>query len=87
MTVEPDEAINQINKAFGAHPGHRALHAKGAFYQGTFTATPEATALSRAGHLQGDPVPIRVRWSNGGGNPNHPDGAQDVRGMAVSFRL
>jgi len=87
MSVEPKDAIDQINAAFGKHPGHRALHAKGAFYQGTFTATPAATALSKAGHLQGDPVPIRVRWSNGGGNPNHPDGAQDVRGMAVSFRL
>jgi catalase len=87
MTVEPKDAIDQINAAFGKHPGYRALHAKGAFYQGTFTATPAATALCTAGHLQGDPVPIRVRWSNGGGNPKHPDGAQDVRGMAVSFRL
>src|SRR5690349_17667434 len=87
MSVDPEEAINQINGAFGKHPGYRALHAKGAFYQGTFTATPAATALSKAGHLQGDPVPIRVRWSNGGGNPNHPDTGTDVRGMAVSFRL
>lgn len=87
MTVPPEDAINQINKAFGQHPGYRALHAKGAFYQGTFTATAAAAALSKAGHLQGDPVPIRVRWSNGAGNPRRPDGAQDVRGMAVSFRL
>jgi len=85
--VDPKQAIDVINAAFGKHPGSRALHAKGAFYQGTFTATPAATALCAAGHLQGDPVPIRVRWSNGGGNPHHPDGAQDVRGMAVSFRL
>jgi catalase len=87
MSVEPKDAIDQINAAFGKHPGYRALHAKGAFYQGTFTATEAATKLCTAGHLQGDPVPIRVRWSNGGGNPNHPDGGQDVRGMAVSFRL
>ena len=85
--VDPEQAIDRINKVFGSHPGHRALHAKGAFYQGTFTATPEAAALSRAGHLQGDPVPIRVRWSNGGGNPRLPDRTPDVRGMAVSFRL
>ena len=87
MSVEPKDAIDQINAAFGKHPGYRALHAKGAFYQGTFTATPAATKLCTAGHLQGDPVPIRVRWSNGGGNPKRGDGAQDVRGMAVSFRL
>ncbi|RNL81283.1 catalase family peroxidase [Nocardioides marmorisolisilvae] len=87
MTVEPEAAIDQINAVFGKHPGHRALHAKGAFYQGTFTATPAAAKLSKALHLQGDPVPIRVRWSNGGGNPTVPDTATDVRGMAVSFRL
>jgi catalase len=85
--VEPEQAINQINDIFGRHPGHRALHAKGAFYAGTFTATPAAAALSKAGHLQGEPVPVRVRWSNGGGNPGVSDKAPDVRGMAVSFRL
>lgn len=85
--VEPDDAIDAINAVFGKHPGSRALHAKGAFYAGEFAATPAMAALSTAGHLQGDPVPIRVRWSNGGGNPAAPDGASDVRGMAVSFRL
>jgi catalase len=85
--LDPEQAIDRINGVFGSHPGHRALHAKGAFYAGTFTATAEAAALSRAGHLQGDPVPVRVRWSNGAGNPRSPDKAPDVRGMAVSFRL
>lgn len=85
--LEPEKMVDGIKAAFGDHPGYRTLHAKGAFYQGTFTATPAATALCRAGHLQGDPVPVRVRWSNGGGNPKLPDKAPDVRGMAVSFRL
>lgn len=85
--VEPEQAIDRINRVFGSHPGARALHAKGGFYRGTFTATPEAAALSRAGHLQGDRVDVRVRWSNGAGNPDLPDKAPDVRGMAVSFRL
>ncbi len=85
--LEPEKMVDGIKAVFGDHAGRRALHAKGAFYAGTFTATPAARALSRAGHLQGDPVPIRVRWSNGGGNPKVPDKAPDVRGMAVSFRL
>ncbi len=87
MTVEPSEAIDRINAVFGSHAGFRALHAKGRFYSGTFTATAEAAALCRAGHLQGEPVPVLVRWSNGGGNPKVKDGAPDVRGMAVSFKL
>jgi catalase len=88
--LTPAEMIEGINRAFKQTTGlgdHRSLHAKGRFYAGTFTATPEAAALCRAGHLRGDPVPVRVRWSNGGGDPTQPDKAPDVRGMAVSFRL
>jgi catalase len=88
--LTPAEAIAEINRAYGQSVGsgtHRSLHAKGRFYAGTFTATPEAAALCRAGHLRGDPVPVWVRWSNGGGDPEIPDKGPDVRGMAVSFRL
>lgn len=81
------EAIDRINAVFGRHLRTRALHAKGGYYHGTFTASPDAARLSTAGHLQGEPVPILVRWSNGGGNPKAPDKAPDVRGMAVSFQL
>jgi catalase len=92
MTTPSDptavEAIDRIQAAFGKpHGEYRTLHAKGAFYDGTFTATPEATARCRALHLQGTEVPIVVRWSNGGGKLRAPDGAPDVRGMAVSFKL
>jgi catalase len=67
--------------------GYRAVHAKGRFYRGTFTANEGAAALCRAGHLQGDEVPVVARFSNGSGNPHYPDTGQDLRGMAVSFRL
>jgi catalase len=86
-TIDPEQALNRINRVFGRHDGHRTLHAKGAFYAGTFTASPRAAELCRAGHLQGDPVPVRVRWSNGVGKPRNSDKGTDVRGMAVSFRL
>lgn len=84
--VTPADAIDRINAVFGRHPGHRALHAKGQFYAGTFTPSAEAADLCRAGHLQ-ETVPVSVRWSNGSGHPRTPDRAPDVRGMAVSFRL
>ena len=85
--LEPEQMVDGIKAVFGDHAGYRTLHAKGAFYTGTFTATPAATVLCRAGHLQGEPVPVWVRWSNGSGNPKLPDKAPDVRGMALSFRL
>src|SRR3954451_13406568 len=35
--------------------------------------------------MQGEPVDVTVRFSNGSGDPDEPDYAQDVRGMAVKF--
>jgi len=82
----PEQAINRIKKVYGDHAGYRTLHAKGAYYSGTFLPTPEAAARCRALHFQAE-VPVLVRWSNGSGNPHHGDGGQDVRGLAVKFRL
>jgi catalase len=87
MTVTPQQATDAANEAFGVHPGHRALHAKGTLLKGTFTATPEAARLSRAAHFQGEPVPATIRVSNGSGNPSSPDYAPDVRGLAVKLYL
>ena len=85
--TSPEEAIGTIDGRYGRHPRHRALHAKGSLYSGTFTAAPAASDLTRAIHMQGAPVTATVRFSNGGGDPGVPDYAPDVRGMAVSFHL
>jgi catalase len=85
--ISPEQAIEAIDERFGDHPQHRALHAKGTLYSGTFTATPEAARLTRASHMQGDPVRTTVRFSNGSGAPNVPDYASEVRGLAVTFHL
>lgn len=87
MSVTPQEAVDAANRTFGAHPGARALHAKGIVCRGTFTATPAATRLTRAAHMRGEPVPVTVRVSNGSGDPASPDYAPDVRGLAVKFEL
>ena len=85
--LSADESIEIINERFGVHPRHRALHAKGNWCSGTFTATSAARGLSAAQHLAGEPVPVLARLSNGGGDPTVPDYAPDVRGLAVSFEL
>lgn len=81
----PDQAIDRIRKAFNPPPGDRTLHAKGAFFGGSFTASAEAAARCRAVPFQGEEVPLLVRWSNGAGK-RRADAVPDVRGMAVSFR-
>jgi catalase len=86
MWEEIVDALNAVNG--GPHPGHRAVHAKGTVCTGTFTATPEASQLSRAAHLQGDPVEATVRFSNASGHPHTPDADPIAgRGMAVKFHL
>ena len=85
--LPPEEAIDRLAALMKAEPGHRVLHAKGIFCSGTFNASREATALSRAGHLQGETVPVLVRWSHGSGRHDANDDRPYVRGMAVSFVL
>jgi catalase len=85
--ITPLEMVDAINAVFGRHARARALHAKGVWCKGTFVATPEAAALTRAVHMQGTPVDVTVRFSNGSGDPNSADYADDVRGLAVTFHL
>ncbi len=87
MSATPEQATQAANDAYGRHPGYRALHAKGVLLKGIFTATPEAASLSRAAHLQGEPVAATVRLSNGSGDPRSADYAPDVRGLAVKLYL
>lgn len=82
--IDPKAAIDRVNAVFGRHPRARALHAKGAFYTGTFTPSAETQALTTA-FAEGE-LPVLVRWSNGSGNPHGSDRAPDVRGMAVKFK-
>ncbi|HUE25341.1 MAG TPA: catalase family peroxidase [Solirubrobacteraceae bacterium] len=87
MSITPQQTIDAANQVFGSHPGFRALHAKGTLCKATFTATPEAARLTRAAHMQGDPIEATVRVSNGGGDPDVPDYQPDVRGLAVKLYL
>jgi catalase len=55
---------------------------------GAFTASERARELTRAAHMQGEPVRTTVRFSNGGAKPDSNDaGIGDGRGMAVKFYL
>jgi catalase len=86
MPTSPEDALEVIHARFGAHEGRRALHSKGVLCRGTFTPTEEAAKLTRATHMQAA-VPTTVRFSNGGGDPDVPDYAPEVRGLALTFHL
>ncbi len=81
-----ERIVDAANAIYGSHEHRRALHAKGLYCSGTFTATPEAAAICRAAHFGGDPVAALVRFSNGSGDPEVHDGRRESRGMAVRLR-
>jgi len=83
----PEQIVDAIHDINGRHEGTRAVHAKGVVCAGTFTAAPEAAPLTKAAHMQGNPVPATVRFSNGGGDPGTKDSAKDGRGLAVKLYL
>jgi catalase len=78
--------VEAIHQAFdGFHAGYRGVHAQGRYYAAVFTATPEAKSLSRAVHLQGQPVPVTVRHSN---SPSgRPWGPANSTSLAAKFYL
>jgi catalase len=80
-----EQAVDAIIALAGVHPGARAAHAKGTVLAGTFT--PAACGLTRAAHMQEEPVRVTARFSNGSGDPGTPDYAREGRGLAVKFYL
>lgn len=86
----PVQIVDQFNTLFGRHPHTRANHATGALFEGTFTPAPGASDLSTAIFLAGEPTPVTIRFSNGGGIPDVADqnpAIGGIRGMAVKFAL
>jgi catalase len=82
-----ERIIGSVDDVYGgARKRTRALHAKGSWARGTFTASARAAELSRAQHLQGEPIEALVRFSNASGDPLAADYERDGRGMGVKLR-
>ncbi len=83
------QIVDAFNKHYGVHPGFRANHAKGVVAEGSFTASPEAAALTRSPIFAGGTIPVTVRFSDAGGLPDVHDGAPDAspHGLAIKFHL
>ena len=82
------QIVDTFYKIYGTHPGFRVNHAKGVVVEGSFVATPSASALSRAALFDGSSIPVTVRFSNDGGLPSIADGApSNPKGMAIKFHM
>lgn len=80
-----EEIVSKIRRILGDYPKYRALHADGRLYRGVFKANDKAATFTRATHLQGDDVPVTVRFSKGGGDPFAH--FSNTVGMATRFYL
>jgi len=85
-----EDLVQALDNLFGLHPGFRPVHAKGMFFSGDFTPSPQAASLTRAPHAQRQTTPVTVRFSDFAGIPTVPDNDPNVagpRGFAVRFHL
>lgn len=84
----PEQEVDALAAVNGESPGARVNHAKGVIVEGTFTPSKTAASVSKADHLQPQksPIPVTVRFSDGGGVPV-PDTSEIPRGMAIKFTL
>jgi catalase len=84
-----ERVVDNLDANFGVAPHKRAAHAKGLVLDGHFTASAEASSISRARHLSGRRVEVIARVSSFPGGGPHPDAAPECnpRGLAVQFRL
>jgi catalase len=84
QTAQPDQIVT-VMRTLAGNQKARPSGAKGQCWQGTFTPTAEARALSKS------PVftkvsPVLARFSVGGGNPKVADGARGGN-RGFSFRI
>jgi catalase len=81
-----ERTLHNMQANIGYVPGFRRAHGRGVGFRGTFTASAEVAALTIAEHLQGDEIPVTVRFSNGDGKPYAKD-RNAVLGLAIRFAL
>ena len=86
LKSSPKDLVDALHTAFGEHQV-RAVHAKGIFFEGTFTPSKDAATITTAKHLQNQSSKVIVRFSDFTGIPDIPDnaGAANPRGFAIKF--
>jgi catalase len=82
-----ERTLGNMERNIGYVPGFRRAHARGVAFRGTFTATADAAALTAAEHMQGDPIGVVVRLSNGAGNPYTADKSSEKKGAVLGLGI
>ena len=85
--VDPNRFLDQFESTFGKFDGFRRSGAKGVCAVGEFVGNELGRRLSASSAFSGKPIPVVVRFSVGGANPQAADNARSQRNMALQFNL
>jgi catalase len=84
--IQASDFVELFSKLGGQHPGFRKAHAKGLCASGTFLPSPNKHFKSSALLSNGE-LPVSLRFSLGGSNPNSDERAPGTRGMGMQIQL
>lgn len=84
--VSATDMVDIFEKLGGKHPGFRKAHAKGMCATGTFTPA-QSEAFLGAALLSNGELPVAMRFSLGGANPNSDEKAPGTRGLGMQVKL
>jgi catalase len=84
--IQANDFVELFEKLGGKHPGHRKAHAKGLCASATFLPSPNQHFTGSALLSNGE-LPVSIRFSLGGGNPNSDEKAPGTRGMGMQIKL
>jgi catalase len=85
-TIQANDFVELFSKLGGQHPGFRKAHAKGLCASGTFLPSPNKHFKNSALLSNGE-LPVSLRFSLGGSNPNSDERAPGTRGMGMQIQL
>ncbi|OWR31874.1 catalase [Saccharibacillus sp. O23] len=82
-----EEAVDELERVSGLHPGYRRAHARGFCCRASFLPSGKAAAFTTAPHLQEREVKTIVRFSGSSTDPAMADLLSPAKGMGVQFLL
>lgn len=87
VTANASDFIAVFKELFGTQPGVRKGHAKGVCAVGEFTPSAAAQSQFNSPLFSAAAVPLVMRFSMGGGNPQADERSNAPRGIGVQFQL
>ncbi|MDF2176891.1 catalase family peroxidase [Aliiglaciecola sp. CAU 1673] len=84
--IQAADMVALFEKMSGQHPGHRKAHARGLCATGVFIPSPN-DLFKGAPLLHNGELPVVMRFSLGGGDPDADERVAGVRGVGIQIKL